>query len=537
MIVKRLISLFPLMLSACALPAGCSQRKLEPVELSTALSRLNASSDSREPTREQAGDESTPTVISRFCGDCHALPNPESFAREVWYDEIRKGYELYARSGRDDLSPPPLEQVLHFYRQRASEQIEFPSVPEIDTAWRSRFRPESVEWGSVNAPSPAISSIRWVKLSPVEKQQFVVTDMRDGSIHLVDPFPQQTTARLIGRVGNPARVTPGDLNQDGWTDLVVADLGSFNPYDHAFGQIVCLVRVPDSAEETANVQFRPTIIAEGLGRVADVAIGNFSGDARPDLVFAEFGHRDTGGIRMLTNVGGDDNQLNFTSQRLDHRPGTIQVAAHDWDADGQLDFAALVSQEFECVDLFINRASKFDRYHVAHGSDLTFGSVGIELADLDQDGDQDILYVNGDCFDNNFANRSHGIQWLENVGGLQFRLHRLADLPGAYRAVAVDIDKDADLDIVAVANLPSVVYPETLNAQNPASIVLLEQQPGRRFELRVLERGTPRYPALEVGDFDGNGKMDFAVGTQLFDTDPADSPAARLPRLSIWWQP
>jgi hypothetical protein len=336
-------------------------------------------------------------------------------------------------------------------------------------------------------------------------------------------------------VGIPARATPCDLDQDGATDLVVSDLGSFHPYDHRFGRVVWFKR------DASSQQFQPLVIAENLGRVADVSIADFSGDAKLDLVVAEFGHRETGGIRLLTNTSDSEGasaaeRVRFSQTMLDIRPGAIQVPAHDWNGDGAIDFAAVISQEFECVELFINRGRKFDRHRASPSGDLAFGSVGIELADLDADGDQDIVYVNGDCFDNNFANRAHGIRWLENLGGLEFRSHRLIELPGAYRAVAADIDADRDLDIVAVANLPTVVYPLELNERSPASIVLLEQVAPLRFEPRVLERGTPRYPALEAADFNSDGRIDFAVGAQLFETDPVDSPAAQLPPLAIWWQ-
>src|SRR5687768_6379451 len=63
---------------------------------------------------KQSPAEAAPIEIQRFCGDCHALPEPSSFVREVWYDEIHKGFEFYARSGRDDLQPPSLASVLKY---------------------------------------------------------------------------------------------------------------------------------------------------------------------------------------------------------------------------------------------------------------------------------------------------------------------------------------------------------------------------------------------------------------------------------------
>ena len=485
----------------------------------------------RSNSTEAWSDKETavPIGIQRFCGDCHELPNPNSFVREVWYDEIHKGFEFYARSGRTDLQPPALEEVLKFYRERSSAQFAFPDPPPIDSEWLSRFEQEGFDWKDGTYVSPAISSIRWVEFQPEGDRRLVVTDMREGSINLVTPVARKTTRQLIDRVGVPARVTPCDLNEDGRTDLVVADLGSFNPYDHALGRVVWLKR------DSKTHDFQSITIAEKLGRVADVSVSDFSGDGKPDLVIAEFGHRQTGSIRMLTNQI-DENAVHFVQNVIDIRPGVIQVLANDWNRDGAMDFAAVVSQEFECVELFVKQGRRFDRHRAATGGDLTFGSVGIELADLDRDGDQDILYVNGDTFDNNFANRSHGLQWLENAGNLEFRLHRLLDLPGAYRAVAADLDGDTDLDILVVANLPTIVYPTSLNVQSPASIVLLEQLPNLQFQIHVLERGTPRYPALEAGDFNADGKMDFAVGVQLFDTDPPNSPASKLPRLTLWWQ-
>lgn len=59
-------------------------------------------------------------------------------------------------------------------------------------------------------------------------------------------------------------------------------------------------------------------------------------------------------------------------------------------------------------------------------------------------------YSNDDAFDYAPANSRpwHGVQWLENRGGLDFELHRIADLSGASSPQAADPDGDGTVDLV-----------------------------------------------------------------------------------------
>ncbi|WP_197355961.1 FG-GAP repeat domain-containing protein [Aureliella helgolandensis] len=475
------------------------------------------------------GTERPPEAIASFCGDCHALPQPGSFERDVWYDEVRLGFEMYARSGRTDLTPPTIASVVQYYRQRAPLRLEFPEPPEVDQSWAARFETTKLDWLDQAYITPAVASVQWLELMAPGVQHLVACDMRDGSVSLVDPNPESSTRTVLARLGSPSRVAMCDLDEDGWQDLIVADLGSMKPFEHGFGQIVWLRRQPES--ET----FEPRALVQGLGRVSDVVAGDFNDDGALDIVAAEFGHRLSGGIRLLTNTSRDRSQPTFAVSEVDQRPGTVQLVPQDWNRDGHMDIAAVISQEYEAVELFLGGENHWKRQGVWQAPDLTFGSVGATPADLDGDGDMDLLYVNGDTFDNNYANPAHGLQWLENQGQGEFAYHRLLDLPGAYRAVAADFDGDDDLDIVAVANLPRGVKPLALQSSETVSIVVLEQIRPLEFATRVLERGTPRYPALECGDFDQDGRVDFAVGAQLFGSDDAESAAAKLPRLTVWW--
>ncbi|MCU0717969.1 MAG: hypothetical protein MUD03_17765, partial [Pirellula sp.] len=79
------------------------------------------------------------TRIERFCSDCHALPNPNSFEKDIWHEEVRKGFEFYARSGRNDLELPTIEEVVRYYRERAPEKIRWDTFYQLDTKWLKRF--------------------------------------------------------------------------------------------------------------------------------------------------------------------------------------------------------------------------------------------------------------------------------------------------------------------------------------------------------------------------------------------------------------
>jgi hypothetical protein len=480
------------------------------------------------PPSTQA-DSMEPRILA-FCGNCHAMPSPQSFPRDAWHDEVLRGYEFYARSGMTHLDPPPVHAAVDYFRSRAPQQLVFSEVPEATTPLRAKFTVERRTSGRQPSVPPALAHLRWARLRSNEKPVLLTCDMCDGNVAAVNPNQRENPPTVLARLDNPCHVEPCDLDGDGTIDLVVADLGSSVPYDHDLGRVVWL-----RPGEQPNT-YEQVVIASGLGRVADVRPGDLDGDGDVDLVVAEFGLHRTGQVLLLQNTPGSGGVPEFRPRQIDPRPGAIHVPIVDLNGDGRLDFVGLISQEYECVEAYMNRdvtafmqgGPMFVRERLWTGPDLTFGSSGIEPVDLDQDGDVDVLYTNGDAFDNNYANPSHGIQWLENLGDMRFAYHRLTDFIGVCRALAGDVDLDGDLDIVAVAWLPEQIKPASFRDRPIPSVICLEQTEPGVFVRHTLEVGTPRYAALELADFDEDGDLDFAVGTTTTTSHPSHW-------LAIWW--
>lgn len=444
--------------------------------------------------------------IQQFCGACHVLPQAENFPKSAWADEVDRGYDFYEQFARLDLTPPPQGLVQQYFEQRAPEQL-----PEAahGPQWvpDGRFQAEDLTEPTREIPqrpdsAPAVSFIEAV--DPGDPAAgFWLSDMRNGVVLQVAADARRPTLSFTDAL-HPVSVRTADLDQDGRQDLIMADLASFLPEDHRRGGVI--VR-PAYAEGTADA----VSVLQNVGRVSDVRPLDYDGDGDSDLVVAEFGWHRTGGVHLLINETPAGAALQFRHQQLDQRPGAIHVPVLDLNADGRPDFAALFSQEHESIVAFLNTGNGFRQQVLYAAPDPAWGSSGMEFTDLDQDGDQDILYTNGDTFDSFLIKPYHGLTWLQNQGDLNFVPQSLLQMPGVHRALPVDLDGDGDLDVAVVALLPAQRIDRQVR-RKLMSVVWLEQTDPGRFETHLIERGTPDYACLSVADVDADGDPDLLVG-------------------------
>src|SRR5262249_28240680 len=235
------------------------------------------------------------------------------------------------------------------------------------------------------------------------------------------------------------------------------------------------------------------------------------------------GWRKTGEVLYLENQTSDWSHPVFVPHVVDARHGSIHVPVCDLNGDGRPDFVALISQEHESIVAFLNEGGgRFRKETIYTGPHPAWGSSGIEVVDLDGDGDLDVLYTNGDALDDNVLKPYHGVGWLENRGGFPFTYHRLADLYGAERAVAADLDGDGLLDVVAVSWLPASGFPRRTELGLDSVLLLRQARPGV-FESYSLETGTCDHPTCALGDLFGNGQVDLVIGNHYFSEGAASS--------------
>lgn len=454
-----------------------------------------------------ANDSETEAQIRYFCGACHAVPTPDLLPRLSWPGEISNAYRRFRESGREDLVAPDRGVITDYFTRMAPDDLVFPG-DNLNTPTSLMFQsqtvdlPEDRQDGVVAFFNPLDSRTD----GHGHQADLLLCDFRSGWVEHLSWSSGVMSKSPIVKLKNPSHIIECDFDNDGHQDFLVADLGVPLPSDDMKGSVV-LAR--SSGPENS---FETIVVKDGLGRVADAELADLDGDGDYDFVAAEFGFEKAGRLIWLETLSITNGRPETQMHVIDPRHGSIHSPLTDLDHDGDLDLVVLISQEHEAIVAFLNDGhGHFEKQTLFQAGNPSYGSSGMELVDLDRDGDLDVLFTNGDTLDTFQIRPFHAVNWLENCGDLHFEYHQLTTLPGATRAVAADFDNDGDLDIAAVAYYPSELRFQK-RPENIDTIIWLEQTSPRNFERHVIESSSLGHMALAVGDFDGDQDCDIAVG-------------------------
>jgi hypothetical protein len=363
---------------------------------------------------------------------------------------------------------------------------------------------------------PWITDLVIVDLDQDGLKDVLVADARLNQVSWI----RQTTLGVfeehdIGQtVAGPAHLDVADLNRDGRLEVLVASMGVIPPSNAKTGAVVVL-------ENDGTNRFTNRVLLDNVARVTSLGTADFNQDGRLDLIVGQFGYLQ-GEIRWMENLG----EWRFKSHSLLDLPGTIKAPAADMNGDGKPDIVALVSQDAEEVHLFAGDGAGRFRDRVLYGStNKDYGSSGLCVADVNQDGKPDIVYTNGDGFD--YATPGprpwHGVQWLENLGEGKFAFHRVGDFPGAFSPAVADLNGDGFLDLVACSGF------NDWKNKSAVSLMYFENDGANRFVPHVLAHQPTHLVVVKAADLFNDGRVALVTGAFLF-----YPPHTSVSRVTLW---
>ena len=278
----------------------------------------------------------------------------------------------------------------------------------------------------------------------------------DESGRFVD-VTDESGIRLSAR--NTVSATFFDYDRDGWVDLFLSHWG--NPYEA--GKSTQTVW-----RNNGDGSFVDTSIETGLAgalveRETDWSFTpNFSdidGDGDADLLLAADFHES----KVFLN-NDDGTFTNVTDRRVIQDQAGMGAAVGDYDNDGDMDWFVTSIYDLDLLDgdylgnfLYRNDDGEFEDATLTGGVQDGAWGWGACTADFENDGNLDILHVNGWYLINDKDYRGQPVRFFQNTGSsLVFREAAaqvgLTDDSQGRGVACLDVDRDGDVDVLISNN-------------------------------------------------------------------------------------
>jgi hypothetical protein len=454
-------------------------------------------------------------LARKHCGTCHLFPDANLLNKENWEKHVlpqmafRMGFKddkiLYSTNMKDlafikstlpaspMVSQEEFDLIRKYYLSTAPESLI--SIEKTITDTIRQFTPQMVN----TFKSQSITLLTYDSIN----KKLYAGDTRPWLYTLNKKFQRLDSLKLPS--------APTHLVDHG-ESILLSVVGNLFPSDQANGKLLSIDKKTDAI----------TYVIDSLKRPVYFNIADINHDQNDELILCSFGNY-TGALSIYE----DDKKNHLHRMTLTTSPGARKTLVADWDKDGKEDIIALMTQGDERLVLYKNKDDlKFEEKTLMRFPPI-YGSSYFRLIDFNNDGLLDILYTNGDNADYSpVVKPYHGIKLFQ-----QNKKHEIQEIwsypmPGAWKAKAIDFDKDGDLDIAAIALFPdSKRHPKQ-------SFIYFENLGKNNFKPSVTSlSANHNWMAMITFDIDDDGDIDIVLGA--FNFQKVMQRSANDPQLMI----
>lgn len=452
-------------------------------------------------------------LAQKHCATCHALPSPDVLPNNVWkystlpymgtlmgvqkeIDQLQKPLSDYAilKSPQALISDEDWDKIKAYYL--AESPAKFPETkPNPVTPLKNLFTVEDLPVKLEGGTFPNFTAI---KIDEAHRQ-IIAGDQSNRIIWLLDK-----QGKAIQQWKDQNALTHVDGSAGKYRFTYIGTTTQANPDVNGVSQLVTLA----SNKSLINQQD-----LKNLNRPLQVSAANMDEDSDEELVSCEFGFQ-VGGLSIWKKgkTGA------WAQQVVEVQTGATRVIIKDFNQDGKQDLLALFAQGDERIILYLNQGKLQFRRKILLRFPPIYGTSSFDIADLDQDGDWDIVCTAGDNADfSTVLKPYHGIYVFRNQGNYQFKQSAFFPQNGATKVLASDFDMDGDQDLVSIALFPDV------QKRGEEGFLYLENM-GNTFQTKSLPiQHLGRWSVMDVGDLDGDGDVDIALGSHAVAKFPEGS--------------